>query len=199
MLQLIETICFENGGFHRIKLHEERMNRSRLLLFGYSDRIVLSGLLNVPDAFLLKKVKCRISYAYEITSIEYELYCPRIVKSLKLVIDNTIEYSHKFKNRDRLTTLHNQCGIADEILIVKNGMVTDTSFSNVVFLKDGIWYTPKFPLLNGTRRTDYLLMKKIFPKVIRLTELHLFEEVRLINAMSSLEDAGSISIDSIFW
>ena len=197
MLLLIETICYENGAFQRIPLHEERMKRSRQLLFGILDPLLLSG-LSIPESLKDQKVKCRITYSFQIEDIAYEPYIYKSIKSLKLVREDAIDYSHKYKNRESLNKLLGMRGVGDEILVVKNGMITDTSFSNIVFLKEGTWYTPEYPLLPGTRRADYLRKKLIVPRIIRPDEVCFYEEVRLINAFLSLEEAESIPITNIF-
>lgn len=197
MLLLIETICYENGAFQRIPLHEERMKRSRQLLFGILDPLLLSG-LSIPESLKDQKVKCRITYSFQIEDIAYEPYIYKSIKSLKLVREDAIDYSHKYKNRESLNKLLGSRGVCDEILIVKNGMITDTSFSNIIFLKGGTWYTPEYPLLPGTRREDYLQKKLIVPRIIRPDEVCFYEEVRLINAFLSLEEAESIPITNIF-
>ena len=198
MFQLIETICYEQGLFQRVSLHEDRMNRSRVQLFASSERLSLAQLLCVPEVLKDQRVKCRVTYAREIEKIEYEPYIPRKIRSLKLITDDSIEYAFKLKDRRSLNDLWNQRGDADEILIVKKGQITDTSFSNIVFLKDETWFTPKFPLLPGTRREDYLQKRLIFSRIIAPDDLYQYEEARLINAMHSLEEAVSIPIKSIY-
>jgi 4-amino-4-deoxychorismate lyase len=197
MLQLIETICYENGVFQRILLHEERMKRSRQQLFGVSDLLSLSP-LSIPESLKDQNVKCRITYSFQIEDIVYEPYINKSIQSLKLVRADAIDYSHKYKNRDSLNNLLGMRGEADEILVVKNGMITDTSFSNIIFLKGGTWYTPEYPLLPGTRREDYLRKNQIFPQIIKPEDLGQYEEARLINSMRSLEDADPIQISRIF-
>jgi len=197
MLQLIETICYQDGIFQRVPLHEERMNRSRKHLFQEMEPLSLAQLLKIPESLKFKTVRCRVTYAREIESVEYELYSLRKISSLKLVYDDAIDYSFKYKNRDSLNSLLNRRGDADEILVVKHGLITDTSFTNAVFLKEGIWYTPATPLLPGTRRKSYLQLNQLVPIDIKPDDLHLYEEVRLINAMRSLEDSNSIPINSI--
>lgn len=196
MLQLIETICYENGAFQRIPLHEERMKRSRQQLFGILEPLSLSR-LSIPESLKDQKVKCRITYSLQIKDIAYEPYINKSIKSLKMVREDAIDYSHKYKNRDSLNRLLGMRGAGDEILILKNGMITDTSFSNIVFLKEGTWYTPEYPLLPGTRREDYLRKNRIFPQVIKPEDLEQYEEARLINSMRSLEDADPIQISGI--
>jgi 4-amino-4-deoxychorismate lyase len=173
------------------------MKRSRQQLFGFSDFLSLSS-LSIPESLKNQKVKCRITYSFQIEDIAYEPYINKSIKSLRLVWEDEIGYSHKYKNRDSLNRLLGMRGVCDEILVVKNGMITDTSFSNIVFLKGGTWYTPEYPLLPGTRREDYLRKKQIFPQVIKPENLAQYEEARLINSMRSLEDAAPIQISGIF-
>ncbi len=197
MLQLIETICWEKGAFQRIPLHEERMNRSRLHFFNRTDKISLIQLLTVPENLKNTILKCRVTYSEEIEEVEYVIYKLKPIRSLKLVIDDSIEYDYKFKNRDKLNNQLKMRGNSDEILIIKNGLVTDTSFTNIVFLKEGKWYTPEYPLLCGTRREYYIQMNLIKPISITLDDLCLFEGARLINAMMSLEESETILIPDI--
>ncbi len=199
MLQLIETICFENGIFQRIPLHEERLNRSRNHFLGKVEPIFLAPLLKIPESLNTNKVRCRITFTKEIESIEYELYNKRAITSLQLVFDDAIDYSYKYKQRDSLNALLSLRGNADEILVVKSGLITDTSFTNVVFLKEGVWYTPATPLLPGTRREHYLRINQIFPADIQPDDLYKYEEARLINAMLSLEDSATIPIANLIF
>ena len=198
MFQLIETICFENGAFQRIPLHESRMNRSRYHLFGCAERLSMDQLLRIPESLKDQKVKCRVTYSDQVEDIEYEPYIPRRIRSLQLVRDDAIDYTFKLKDRTRLNCLLNQRGHADEILIVKNGFITDTSYTNIAFLREGKWFTPAFPLLSGTRREEYLQKNLLLPCMIRPDELHLYEEARLINAMLSLGDTEPVPTTSIF-
>lgn len=197
MLQLIETICYDDGVFQRIDLHEQRLNYTRKALFGSTDWISLESHLSVPAELSDKKVKCRISYSSQITAIEYHSYTPKRIRNLKLVFDDQISYQFKFKDRDSIERLSDRKGNFDEILIIKNNLVTDTSFSNIIFLKNGIWYTPNRPLLEGTRRKDYIKHNLIVPIQISLTDIYLYEEAKMINAMLSIEDTESINIHSI--
>ena len=199
MLQLIETICYENGIFHRIPLHDDRMNRARRHFLGVCAPIFLTQILEVPENLKNAKVRCRVTYSDAIENIEYESYIFKKIESLKLVEGDAIDYSFKYKNRDSLNRLLDDRGSQDEILIVRNGLITDTSFTNIIFLQNGYWYTPALPLLHGTRRTEYLFNRKIFPRNIRPEELKYYEEARLINAMRSMEEAEPIPIDKIGW
>lgn len=194
---LIETICAESGIFQRLPLHEERMNRSRKALFGCTDTLSLSDLLHLPDDLSAGKVKCRITYGNTVEKIEYEPYVQKIVSSLTLIDCDTIEYRYKFRDRGQLQKLLALRGEADEILVVRNGFITDTSYSNIAFLQKGQWYTPDTPLLCGTRREEYLRKGILVPRAIRPVDLPFFEEARMINAMISLEESSPIPTGKI--
>lgn len=214
MLQFIETICYENGSFQNLHLHEERMNRTRLHFSGLKDKLSLEEALavtiakegNLAESDLQSasyqmrhhKIKCRVTYSESIESIEFEPYIPKVIRSLQLVYDDGIDYGYKYKDRSALNALLSRRGQADEILIVKNGLITDTSYSNIVFLREGKWYTPKTPLLPGTRRADYLDKKLIFPLDITPREIGQFGEARLINSMLPIEEGSPIKTDYIF-
>ena len=89
-------------------------------------------------------------------------------------------------------------GSCDDILIVKNGLVTDTSFSNVAFLDGSRWLTPEHPLLEGTKRAKLLEAGILAEADIRPEEIYRFKKVRLINAMMDWEDSYEIDAGKIF-
>ena len=49
--------------------------------------------------------------------------------------------------------------------------------------KNGIWFTPRNPLLKGTTRARLLSVGKIVESDIRVQELRSFSQVALLNAM----------------
>ena len=70
-----------------------------------------------------------------------------------------------------LYDLRNDC---DDILIVKRGMVTDSSYANIVFRRGKRWYTPWSALLKGTMRLNLLERNKIYEEEIRVEDLRIF-------------------------
>ena len=108
-----------------------------------------------------------------------------------------VVYSFKFSDRSLLNTLLQEKGDCDEILIVKNGCITDTSYSNVVFSKDDQFFTPDSYLLNGTKRQQLLRERKIRETRVTVSNLHYFDKVYLINAMLNIEDSAGLSVEKI--
>lgn len=71
----------------------------------------------------------------------------------------------------------------DDILIVKNNLITDTSIANIAFLLDGQWFTPKSPLLKGTTRARLIDEGKIKIAHLRLSDVNNTSKIALMNAM----------------
>ena len=85
----------------------------------------------------------------------------RSIRTLKLVTANHIDYRYKSTDRSELNRLTAQKGNCDDIVIVKNGFITDTSFTNLALFDGHQWLTPAHPLLAGTQRALLLEQGKI--------------------------------------
>jgi len=197
MYQFIETICYEQGRFQRIGLHNERCNRTRKQFFGLQIPLQLELLLSVPEGLKDKTVKCTITYGSNIVHIDYNSYQIRSVNSLQMVVDDMIDYSFKYADRTIINSLLKLRGQSDDILIIKNGLITETSYANIIFKKDGKWYSPQNPLLTGTRLESYLRENSITPALLRPKDLPCFTEARIINAMISIENSPIIPVKNI--
>lgn len=161
-------------------MHEKRMNLSKQKLMGNDDTLRLSEYIQAPgDADLYK---CRIIYGSSVVSVEYTIYAPAKVKTLKLVEAGKLKYDLKYLDRSQLTGLIDKT-IADDILIVRNGCITDASFANIVFTDGKQWITPDTPLLRGTMREKLLIEGVISTGRITIENLARFTHFRLINAM----------------
>lgn len=194
MCRLIESIKLQDGHLQHLDWHNKRVNEARFHLFGVKDVLDLTSLLAIPEDCSQGVYKCRILYAKQVESVEFQSYTPRVLRTLQLVEDNEIEYSFKYENRSALDRLLATKGQADDILIVKNGVVTDTSYSNIVFYDGKKWVTPDSFLLNGTQR-QFLLSKGII-HAVRITPLDLknFEFAKPINAMLDFDSTPNVTI-----
>ncbi len=176
--------------------HDQRMNRSLKALCGLQTNIDLEEILRNAQAPERGLFKCRILYDDRSKKIEFVPYEVRPVRTLRIVEEDGISYEYKYNDRkaiNRLFELRNNC---DDILIVKHGMVTDSSIANIVFKRDKKWYTPWAPLLKGTMRSKLLDQKLIQEEEIRLKEIYNFDSFKLINAMLEFE-SGELDVSNI--
>lgn len=184
MCRLIETIRIEKKRFCNLDYHNKRINYARQKLFGSSDFLELEKFIKLPEDMSNEIHKCRVVYSDKIINIKINPYGMKLTQSLKIITDNEIEYPFKFKDRKRINKLYGQKEDCDDILIVKNGFVADTSIHNVIFF-DGIrWWTPTTPLLKGTTITRLLKEDRISEKIIRMEDLLHFKKIMLVNAMN---------------
>lgn len=115
-------------------------------------------------------------------------YHVKPIRSLRLVTHDTIDYSHKSTDRSQLNALYRQRGDADDVLVVKNGLITDTWYANVALLKGDQWYTPASPLLKGTKRAQLIHDGKLVETDVTPDKLDDYSQISIINAMIDLGD-----------
>lgn len=168
--------------------HTKRFNQTRHDCFGIKEELSLKEVINVHKIPKQGLFKCRIIYDKQLTTISFLPYQIRPIRSLQLVIDNEIDYTYKYEDRTHLESLFAKRHHSDDILIVKNGYLTDTFYANIVLENAGEFVTPTQPLLNGVRRTDLLAQGKIQTLPLRTVDLKNFERIHLINALMDLGD-----------
>lgn len=174
--------------------HEVRMRASVQACLGIDQHFSLSNLIVVPPELSKGLVKCRVHYNGQVEHIDYAMYVRRKVNRLRLVDAGGIEYNHKFTDRSAFDRLLAQKGDADDILIVRDGLVTDASYANLIFFDGAHWVTPRHPLLQGTCRQRLLDEGSIIEEDILISELGRFKGFKLINAM--LEPGGQEMMDT---
>ena len=189
----IETIKALDGELFHLEYHQKRLN-SVLKEISPNNSYSLKKLLSPPSSSLYR---CRFLYSRDSFEIEYIKYKKRSIKSLQLVYDDAIEYSKKYAQRENINQLYLQKENCDEILIVKNSFITDTSIANIAFYDGSNWLTPKVPLLKGTTRQRLLDSGKIFTCDIRVSDLVNFEKLALMNAMVDFDIIAEENIGEI--
>ncbi len=204
MCRLLETIRYENGRFDHLKYHRQRMKYSQKICFGLENEPrLLSSLQKAKEEQFADLenglFKCRVVYDSQIREIRFLPYVLPVIRSLRLVQCDDLDYSLKYEDRSRLNLLFGQRGGADDILIVKNGWITDTSYCNVLFFNRKRWLTPEQPLLKGTQRAALLETERVETARIRPGDLKLFSGIRLMNAMIRFEDKLDIPMENVSW
>ena len=189
----LETIKAFDGKVYHLNDHQKRLD-SVLAKFSSSQKYNLQTLLNPPKIGLYR---CRVVYDTASIVIEYIPYVKRDIKSLKIVYSDTIEYSKKYAFRDEINNIFRKKENCDDILIVKNGFISDTSIANIAFFDGLEWLTPNTPLLEGTTRGRLLKESKIKAVEIRVEDMKKFKKVALMNAMIDFDIIASENIGEI--
>jgi len=194
---LLETIKCLDGKLINLAYHQHRFDLARKTSFLSPENVELSSAIQVPVHAQNGLFRCRVIYSQKIEKIEFLPHKYRTVKSLKLLEDNEIDYHLKYVDRERLKSLFDKRGDCDDILIVKNGCLTDSYNANTIFYDGTNWWTPDTPLLPGTQRARLIEEGQL--KVCRITvdDLNKYSQAGLINAMQDLENMPVVRLDKI--
>lgn len=187
---LLETIKIENGQIANLSYHQIRCDQSRQILFGSTDRLDLSSIIEAPKHGVYR---CRILYGISLHSIEYIPYSPKKITSLKIV-PSDIDYSFKYADRKTLDALLLANKEVDEVIIEKNGYLTDTTIANIAFYDGRQWFTPETPLLKGTMRAKLIEEGFLQTKNIKREDLGEYTQVALMNAMIGFKIINPVKI-----
>lgn len=182
MCRFIETIAVLNGQVQRLALHQQRVDRT-LHAFAPGTTLDLHAAIKQQRKHDGGLIKCRVVYDGHQHQVTFAPYIPRPANSLRVVVNNAIDYSFKFENRGPIDEAFSRRDGCDDILIVRNGLITDTSIANIVFRKGDRWFTPDRPLLEGTMRQYCLESGMIVATGILASDVSSFDGFRLINAM----------------
>jgi 4-amino-4-deoxychorismate lyase len=196
MNRLLETIKIQDGAIQNIIYHNQRFNKTRRYFWPDSVTLDLYEHITIPKEFKLGTVRCRVLYKAEIEEIQFFEYQKKTINNLKLVTTN-LDYAFKYEDRSEINSLVALNANYDDILMVKNGLITDTSYANIVFKKENEYFTPKNPMLNGTKRQHLLDEDIIIQKSIKATDLGKYSHFAIINAFNDLDLSNFISIKNI--
>lgn len=196
MCQFIETMCVEQGRIINLDYHLERIKNTRKHFWNTEKTVSTDQLLALAAT---QNCRAKLRFTYDKENI-YDLSCTpyktRKIKRLKLLESNDIEYNYKSVDRTALNLLKVQTEPTDEIIIVKQNCLTDTSYTNIALFDGSQWITPSTPLLKGTRRAQLLDAGRLIEREVLATDLKSFQSISLINAMMDLEELV-LSISSI--
>lgn len=181
-----ETIKCDEGIAFNLEYHNRRIARTISLNINLQEYI-----LPINDNFL----KCKVLYdEYGVVDVEYSEYEKRTIQSFKIIEDNSIEYAKKSLDRSVLELAFSQRQTADEIIIVQDGLLTDTSISNIALYDGSHWLTPKKPLLLGTTRERLLEQKELIEADLTLADLKSAKKIALLNAMIGMDVLDNYSL-----
>jgi len=184
---LFETIKIEDGQIFNLEWHNRRFNKSQKEFFSNPSTTDLRAFITPPKTGLYR---CKIIYDTQIQSVEYFPYQAKTFQNFK-IIPSQIEYAYKQSDRSEFQNLLNGY---EEIIIEKNGLLTDTTIANIAFYDGETWLTPKTPLLEGTTRAR--LLEEGFLKLenIKKENINKYTHFALMNAMIGFQIQKSVNI-----
>lgn len=196
MSQFIESIKIENQKPFLLDYHQKRVDET-FLYFGKEDSLdlnkIFQSLEHDEDGLYKLRIVYNLDKKFRTQLIPYVF---SKTHDFQLVENNHMDYSFKLEDRKVFETMKARAR-ADEIIIVKNNHITDTSFANLLFLKDKEWFTPTSYLLNGVQRQHLLKTKKIKEIEITLENIKDFSHFQIINSMNTNDNDFVYPIEKI--
>ncbi|MBC7556379.1 MAG: aminotransferase class IV [Chryseobacterium sp.] len=187
MSQFIESIKVEDQKLFNLALHQNRVNET-FKNFRTENPIDLDKIFKDLEHEEDGLYKLRIVYDLNSKLTAKMIpYAYSEINKFALVENNTYDYSFKFEDRKTFDLMKNKAK-SDEIIIVKNNHITDSSYGNLLFLKGKQWFTPNTCLLNGVQRQSLLQSKKVKETEINLQNLKEFSHFQMINAMIGFDE-----------
>jgi 4-amino-4-deoxychorismate lyase len=197
MYLLFETIRFKNGIAENLSLHQERVYRTFMDLGEKGNVILLDDLIYSQPNLPVQEnsiFKCKIQYNLNGDSIvKFEPYQIKQIRTISLQEIGQNDYYHKYTNRNWLQELLTKAG-TDEIILTKNGYITDASYANLAFYNGNQWITPTIPLFMGTRRAQLIEEGIVRTAPIHKNQLSMFKYVKMINAMMLWDESPLVEI-----
>ncbi len=198
MSRFIESIRLENGAFESLEYHQHRVGKAFEICFRESDVIDLASYLSGVEVPKTGLFKCRIVFDKQIISCEFQPYIKRPVKSLRVVHVNIPRTEFKSADRASYDEAFSARANCDDVLMVRDGLITDASYSNVALYDGSQWFTPRTPLIYGTRRAKLLVEGIIKEADITVDDLSHYSKICLFNAMVRFGET-ELSASSIYF
>lgn len=196
MSRFIESIKIEDQKAFLLDLHQKRVNQT-FAHFGKEGSIdlarIFKNLEHDEDGLYKLRIVYDLDKKFTTQLIPYAI--PEI-ENFQLVENNSYDYSFKFEDRKEFERMKTKAK-TEEIIVVKNNHITDTSYTNILFLKGKEWFTPTTYLLNGVMRQHLLHEKRIKETEITLQNIKEFSHFQLINAMNDFDDMFIYPIERI--
>lgn len=187
MKKFTEVICICEGKMQHLSYHKARIEHTYYTQF---HRMPPQNFLPtiIPENAKTGLIKCRLVYNEELLEITYTPYQFKPRKKVAWVEDNSIYYAYKFEDRSCFNRWIERAPSFDDIIIVQDGLITDSCFANIVCVNKSGFFTPSRPLLRGTCRERLLAQNILTPCDIPISEIHNYDSIIFINAMMGIED-----------
>ena len=178
-MTFFETVKVQKGVIQNLSFHNARLNHTIKENFKINTNIDLNEHIKQSNIGL---ERCKVIYDKSIKEIQFFPLTPRIFQSFK-VLETDITYNFKNVDREGIESLLAKKGIYDDIIIIKDGLVRDTSIANVAFYDGRRWITPAHPLLKGTFRASLLEKQLLLEKNVKMKDIENAQGFALMNAL----------------
>ncbi|WGE31163.1 aminotransferase class IV family protein [Actinobacillus genomosp. 2] len=192
---LFETIAIIDGEPQNLAYHQQRFESAMEQYFNVTSQRQLAEIICVPNEFQQGRVRCRIDYNANEFQQKFFHYTPRKIGSFQCVYVEDLDYRFKYSDRKRLDSL--KTSQADEVIIINNGKVSDCTIGNLLFLKQGQWFSSQDYLLKGTQLTVLVERQQVFLTKISVEDLSQYERVMMVNALNPFDPERSLPVSAI--
>ncbi len=188
-MHFFETLYAQEHKLYHLNYHQKRLERTFKAFFT-TKAPSLHTLPAPPDGGCYR---CRVVYAQSIETVQYLPYTPKKAKKL-ILVSQDFNYPYKAVDRSAIDKAKLTFSDCDDLIFVKEGLITDTSIANIAILEKGIWLTPRLPMLEGTTRARLLDEKKLQTADITPKRLLQAQKIALMNALSGFYELTEAKI-----
>jgi 4-amino-4-deoxychorismate lyase len=192
LIQFLETICIENGMPRHLKWHQQRvdatMKRFHEEVLPVDRTLQLHEVLSACTFPAEGKWRCRIVYDLNAVSIELIPEEKTLFHSLRMIeAPEHLDYLYKYADRRLLYALFEKRNGADDVLMLRQGWIADTTKANIAFRAGDKWYSPSVPFLAGTTWKRLVASGVLTPRPIHRNDIHRYDTYKVINALNDWE------------
>ncbi len=198
MSRFLETIRIRGGAPLHLDGHQRRVDDTFRVFYAGIPPLSLAAVIADSVMDVSADQRCRIVYDDSTHEVTVTPLQPRTIRSLRLVdLPPDYDYGYKYADRRILELAFARRGDADDVLLIRDGWITDTSVANVAFRANGRWYTPALPLLAGTTWKRLVSDGVIVPRPIHVDDLPRYEACVVFNALNDWDQRPAIPISAI--
>ena len=196
MYPVFESINVIHGEAQHLIYHRQRMQRTAFALWGiqtsYHNLSQAIGALPCSGQW-----KCKVAYHHEQLDVTMQPYHIQPLQKLLAIEQNDIAYPYKYTDRQVFDSYAHWITPGSDILFLRQGLLTDTMYANVILWDGHQWFTPATPLLQGTKRQFLLDQGLLIERNIMIQDILHYQQISLISAMLNPGDR-TLSTQNIF-
>jgi 4-amino-4-deoxychorismate lyase len=138
------------------------------------------------SASIDQQIRLRLDFGSWGYSFTIAPFIKRVIRKVGLIGLTHEEYPFKFRDRNWIDQIRNAYPDFDEIIMTKNGLITDSLWANLAFFDGSNWFTPENSLLAGTKQALLLDQNQLTYRAIKRYEIGDYQTISFINALYNL-------------